>query len=69
MIQLNKKCCVGAKQQSLTKSESKTNVVWIIYCCFYRYKDVADPAGQGDKYAWNPCEPFTLNDCKNVAVS
>ena len=32
------------------------------------YKDVADPTSHGDKYDWNPCEPFTLNGCKNVSA-
>ena len=35
----------------------------------YRWADIPDPNGQGDAYAYNPCNAFTLNDCNNVAVS
>jgi len=36
---------------------------------FYRYADVVDPLDTTQAYAWNPCYPFTLNACNNVAVS
>lgn len=32
------------------------------------YADVVDPLVTSQAYAWNPCYPFTLNDCNNVAA-
>jgi hypothetical protein len=33
-----------------------------------RFADEPDPVSNPDSYSWNPCQPFSEGDCKNVAV-